>query len=263
MTILKYLILIVLIICIIIFRRFFLSLPRLIYWWIVDLMRYDKNQFNYYGVWMFTGKQGSGKSMSLVYWLEKLRKRYPKLKIYTNMGYKHETAPLKNLNDLLNRKLYNGTDGVVFVIDEIQNEFSASTSKDFPESVLSLVTQQRKNHILILTTSQVFTRVSKPLREQCYRAIECKTFFNRYTMNKHYDGIDYADSFDKSIDYKQKHRKRISYDSFVQTDKLRDLFDSYKLIERLSRVGFAPKLPSDNTSICVNVNSNVRKRPAR
>lgn len=225
------------------------------------MRRYDKNKFNYYGVWMFVGKQGSGKSMSLVYWLEKLRKRYPNVKIYTNMGYQHETAPLTGLKDLLNRELYNGTDGTIFVIDEIQNEFSASTSKDFPESVLSLVTQQRKNHILILTTSQVFTRVSKPLREQCYRAIECRTYFNRYTTNKHYDGIDYADSFDKSLDYKQKHRWRIAYESFVQTDKLRELFDSYKLIEKLSRVGFAPKVT--DTSNCVIVKSESRKRTAR
>lgn len=246
-----------------IFRRFIISLPRLVYWCFVDFLRYDKDAFNLYGVWMFTGKQGSGKTMSLVYWLEKLRKRYPKVKIYTNMGYKFETEPLKSLNDLLDEDKRNGTDGTIFVIDEIQNEFSASTSKNFPESVLSLVTQQRKNHVLILTTSQVFTRVSKPLREQCYRAIECRTIFNRYTMNKHYDGIDYADAFDKSIDYKSEHRKRIQYESFVQTDKLRNLFDSYQLIDRLSRIGFAPKLPSDNSSTHIQINNHIRKRTAR
>ena len=110
--------------------------------------------------------------MSLVYTLEKIRKEYPKAKIYTNFGYKYENKPLNKLNDLLDRSLYNGNYGTVFCIDEIQNEFSASTSRDFPESVLSLVTQQEKNHILILCSSQVFTRVSKPLREQgipCYR----------------------------------------------------------------------------------------------
>ena len=38
----------------------------------------------------------------------------------------------------------NGTDGVIFAIDEIQNEFSCANSKDFPETLLSQVTQQRK-----------------------------------------------------------------------------------------------------------------------
>lgn len=236
----------------IIFHRFIFSLPQLIYWKYIDAKRNDKECFNKYGCWFFVGKQGAGKSISIVETLERLRKQYPKLKIYTNMGYKYETAPLLSLNDLLNRDLYNGKFGTVFVIDEIQNEFAASTSRDFPESVLSLVTQQRKNHILILTSSQVFSRVSKPLREQCYRAIECRTLFGRYTMCRHYDGIDYADSFDKSFDYKRDHRPKIEYHSFVQTDELRGLFDSYRIIERLSRVGFSPKMQSNNNYVIVN-----------
>lgn len=247
-------------IALIIFRRFIFNLPQLIYWLIVDFIRNDKETFKPYGCWFFVGKQGAGKTMSLVETLERLRKKYPKAKIYTNFDYKYETQPLTKLTDLLNRDLYNGKYGTIFVIDEIQNEFSCSTSKDFPETVLSLVTQQRKNHILILTTSQVFTRVSKPLREQCYRAIECSTLFGRYTMCRHYDGIDYADAVDKSEDYKHEHRRRIEYHSFVQTDKLRECFDSYKLIERLNRDGFVPKV--ENMDIRVNV-AEAGKRTAR
>lgn len=261
MLYLNKILIIALIAFIIIFRRILFNLPKLIFWVMIDMIRDDKETFKPYGCWSFVGKQGAGKTMSLVELLERLRKQYPKLKIYTNMGYKYETSPLTSLNQLLDRELYNGKYGTVFVIDEIQNEFSASTSKDFPESVLSLVTQQRKNHILILTTSQVFTRVSKPLREQCYRAIECSTVFGRYTMCRHYDGIEYADAVDKSEDYKKEHRKCLEYHSFVQTDNLRYCFDSYKLIERLSRVGFAPKV-ADNTNIRVNL-PNAGKRTAR
>lgn len=233
---------IVIAVIIFIFRRFILSLPRLIYWKIWDIRHTDKNEFREYGCWFFVGKQGSGKTMSLVYTLEQMRKRYPKVKIYTNFGYKHETKPLLKMTDLLDRELYNGTDGVIFAIDEIQNEFSSASSRDFPETVLSLITQQRKNHVLILTTSQVFTRVSKPLREQCYRAIECRTLWGRYTMNSHYDGIDYADAVDRAEDYKHEHRPRIQYNSFVQTNELRELFDSYRLIDKLSREGFVKKI---------------------
>lgn len=201
--------------------------------------------------------------MSLVYTLEKLRKRYPKVKIYTNFGYRYEDKPLLKMTDLLDRNLYNGLDGTIFVIDEIQNEFSASTSRDFPESVLSLVTQQRKNHVLILCTSQVFTRVSKPLREQAFRVIECATFFGRYTTCKHYEGINYVDCIDKSETYKTDHRYHIDSDCFVQTDQLRELYDSYRIIDRLSRVGFVPKYPvTDNINKTVNV-SDSGKRSAR
>ena len=107
-----------------------------------------------------------------------------------------------------------------------------------------------------MTTSQVFTRVQKPLREQCYRAIECRTYFNRYTTCRHYDGIEYAEAFDRSDDFKFKHRKRIEYHSFVQTNDLRNLFDSYKLIERLSRDGFVTKIPT----VILNVNVSLISR---
>ena len=241
MIIVKYCLIIVVFIFAFIIRRFLFNLPLILYWVIVDMIRDNKDIFKPYGCWFFVGKQGSGKTMSLVYTLEQLRKKYPKVKIYTNFGYKYETRSLTALTDLLDTSLYNGQFGTVFVIDEIQNEFSCSTSKDFPETVLSLITQQRKNHILILCTSQVFTRVSKPLREQCYRAIECKTYFGRYTTCKHYDGIDYSDSFDRAEDYKIEHRPKIDYFSFVQSDYLRALFDSYQIVEKLSRVGFKPK----------------------
>lgn len=237
----KFILIFLLFIFLYIFRRFILNLPRLIYWWIIDKRRNDQNVFPYYGCWFYVGPQGSGKSISVVHQLELLRQQYPKLKIYTNMGYAHETGALTSLRDLLDKSKYNDTDGTVFVLDEIQNEFAASTSQNVPHSILSLVTQQRKNHILILCTSQVFNRVSKPLREQCSRAIECRTIANRYTINRHYDGIEYADAVDKSDNYKHEKRPRLKYDSFVQTDELRDCFDSYKLIERLNRDGFSKK----------------------
>lgn len=37
--------------------------------------------------------------------------------------------------------------------------------------------------------------------------------------------------------------------TFVQTDELRDLYNSYELIERLNRTGFAPKLPDNSTNV--------------
>lgn len=263
MKLLYFLLAITLFIFFFVFRRTLFRLPIILFYFIRDCLKTDRDYFKPYGCWFFVGKQGAGKTMSLVYTLEHLRKEYPKLKIYTNFGYVYETKPLIKMTDLLDRSLYNGTYGTVFVIDEIQNEFSASTSRDFPESVLSLVTQQRKNHVLILCTSQVFTRVSKPLREQAFRVIECSTYFGRYTTCRYYDGIDYVDSVDKSESYKTDHRHRIDYNCFIQTDKLRGLYDSYKLIDRLSRVGFVPKYPvADNINKTVNV-SDSGKRSAR
>lgn len=220
-------------------QRFIILLfPSLIYWKIKDKKSVDKTIFPYYGVTYYAGPQGSGKTMSMVHDLEYYRKEYPLVKIYTNFGYNHETAPLNDIYDLINPELYNGEQGTIFVLDEIQNEFAASTSSNFPPNILQTITQLRKQNILVLCTTQVFTRVSKPLREQAKYVIECETRFGRFTENRKYDGIDYADGFDKSEKYKKEHLIPIDHNAFIQTDELRESYDSYKLIERLKRVGF-------------------------
>lgn len=239
-------------------RRFLLSLPSLLYWWVCDIVHYDKNIFREYGMRLYCGRQGSGKTIGIVHDLELLRRRYPKVKIYTNFGYKAQTAPLQSLNDLLNKEFLNGTDGVIFAIDEIQNEFSSATSKDFPESLLSTITQQRKQRICILASSQVFTRVSKPLREQSYIVVDCKTIGGRYTKLRYIDADDYIEYTNNPTPQKRLKLRPLRIETFVQTDILRSCYNSYELINRLSRVGFSPKIA--DTSIQNNNITIVRRK---
>lgn len=232
-----------------IFRRFLIQSPKFFYYKYLDLLNAKKDYFKLYGLRLYCGRQGAGKTIGLVYDLERYRKRYPRAKIYTNFGYKHQTAQLTSLNDLLNPSLKNGTDGVIFAIDEIQNEFSCANSKDFPETLLSQITQQRKQRVCILATSQVFTRVAKPLREQCFVVVLCQTFFSRYTRLKYYDADDYIEYADNPSSEKKRKLHKKQLQTFVQTDELRDLYNSYELIERLNRTGFAPKLPDNSTNV--------------
>lgn len=232
-------------------RRFLLSLPSLVHLWIKDIIHYDKDLFRQYGLHMYCGRQGSGKTMGMVHDLEEYRRKYPKVKIYTNFGYIHQAAPLKSLNDLLDPELLNGTDGVIFAIDEIQNEFSASTSRDFPETILSQITQQRKQRMCILASSQVFTRIAKPLREQSYIIVECKTIAGRYTRLKYIDADDYIAYSENPTPKKRLKLRAKRIKAFVQTDSLRNCYNSYELIKRLSRVGFKPKA----ADVDVNINN--------
>ena len=227
-------------------KAFFNHLRQFIYWKFKDISkaRLDHKRgvqkFKPYGLKMFTGRQGSGKTVSLVNMANELHKEYPKAKIYSNFDYLYADGRLESLNDLLT--IRNGADGVIFLFDEIQNEFSSNTSKDFPESLLSTITMQRKQNIVILSSSQVFTRVSKPLREQCYEVIECKTFMGRWTKMKCYDADDYNYMIDNT-DPKKKYKTPKKWKkSFIQSDSLRNCYDTYEVIQRLSRQGFAPKI---------------------
>lgn len=193
--------------------------------------------FKPFGLTMFTGPQGSGKTISMVDYCLELKKEYPRCKLYSNFDIVGQDGNIKNLNDLL--KIRNGEDGVIFCIDEIQNEFSTAASRNFPETLLSTLTQQRKQRIHIVASSQVFTRVAKPIREQCYCVCDCRTFFNRWTRVRAYPADEYNSIIDSnSLDKKRKLRK-LWKKSFIQTDELRDKYDTYAVVKRMSRAGFS------------------------
>lgn len=231
-----------------------------VYWKKIDFTRaradkrIGKVNFDLYGLCLYTGKQGSGKTASLVHELDEIHEKYPKCMIVTNFEYKHADFIMASLNDLLT--IRNGEDGVVFGIDEIQNEFSSSASKDFPENLLSVITMQRKQRIKILATSQVFGRVAKPLREQCYEVCECRTFFGRWTRARCYDIDDYMLFYESNN--KDRKKRKISAKwkkSFVQSDDFRSHYDTYSVIKRMSRQGFTDKqwyeLPVNNINVSV------------
>ena len=156
--------------------KFLFKLLDFIRWKLYDLLMLLINgrQFNLFGVTIFCGRQGSGKTIGIVEELERIREAYPNCIICTNIHYRYQDIPLVDWRQLLETR--NGTDGVVFVIDEIQNEYDNTKWKDFPEGLLSVITQQRKQRIKIYLSSQVYTRVVKQIREQCFDVIECKTF---------------------------------------------------------------------------------------
>ncbi len=203
-------------------------------WKCIDLYRVIRYgvSFSEFGLTLFCGKQGGGKTIAMVDYLERMKKNYPKVKIYTNFGYKNQDGVFSHWKQLL--KIRNGLDGVIFAVDEIQNEWNSMAWKDFPDSLLSQITQQRKQRIKIVGTSQVFTRVVKQLREQTYEVVECRTLFGRWTFTRCFDAEDYTQSVIDNPELKKHVRRKWRY-SFVQSDRLRDLFDSYAVVQNMGK----------------------------
>ena len=217
---------------------FYMKLFKFIFWLNKDLRNMMKNGrvFNEYGVTLFAGKQGAGKTMAMVEYLERMRVLYPKALIYTNFGYIHQHGVFKDWRDFF--EIRNGEDGVIFAVDELQNEFQSTEWKNFPPALLSELTQQRKQKIKIVSTSQVFTRVSKPIREQTYEVVECYTFKNRWTFTKCFDAQEYEAVIQNPMLKNKLHR--LWRRNFVQNDKIRNLYDSYAKIERMKNTEYLP-----------------------
>lgn len=123
-----------------------------------------------FGVYCYCGKQGSGKTYSVVEFL----KQQPKdMKIYSNID------SLRGIN----YTYFNGFDNLlklrdehdcVIVYDEI---FTALTkSSKLSTDVLDFLSQMRKRRIVFLTTAQEWLEINITLRRYCRYQIECKMF---------------------------------------------------------------------------------------
>lgn len=219
-----------------------------------DFINKNPNAFCEYGIHMVTGKQGAGKTITVVYLLRKWQQLYPNLQVYTNMAYKYENGELYHWKDLLLRN--NGIYGIVNVIDEIHTWFSNKESKDLPPEILGEISQQRKQKKCIIGTAQVFSKIAKPLREQTHFVYIPYTILGCLTIVRRAEAEDYDPE-------KNKFKKYKGFFIFVHTKELRDAYDTYKRISRYSETEFAISdyyRPEDGTPTMSVVASADKKK---
>lgn len=194
-----------------------------------DYIHQDPDDFGEFGIHMVIGEQGSGKTMTVVYLLEKWKRMYPKMKVYTNMAYKYEDGELVSWKDLLENN--NDKRGIVNVIDEIKTWWSNRDSKDVPPEILGEICQQRKQKKATIGTVQVFSELAKPFRSQShfvyvpYTFLGCLTIVFK-TKGKWYD-IE-----------KDRFRKYNGIFVFAHNKRLRNAYDTFKKIEKYKDVTF-------------------------
>lgn len=122
-----------------------------------------------FGVYCYCGKQGSGKTYSVVEFLSN-NKNIP---IYSNIKTLDKSqiayTYFSGFDNLL--KLRNEHDCII-VYDEI---FTALTkSSKLNTEVLDFLSQMRKRRIIFLTTAQEWLEINITLRRYCRYQIECK-----------------------------------------------------------------------------------------
>ena len=136
------------------------------------------------GIWVFCGPQGSGKTLSAVQCLQRVCKEYPKALVVSNLdvkGVENTIIPFEDYEQL--KEMDNGIYGIIFFLDELHVLWNSLESKDIPVSEMACFCQMRKNRRVIIGTSQVYSRIAKPIREQLKFAIDCRNFFGLFQMN--------------------------------------------------------------------------------
>lgn len=207
-----------------------------------------KNQgVHLYGIYGYFGLPGKGKTMAMCKRLQELRELYgDNIYIMTNFAYNDEDFSFTGWKDLLCE--YDKP--LVCAWDEVQNEFNSRDFKSFPISLLTLLTQVRKkNGIQILYTSQRWHFVDKNFRSLSFGCYECSTICGCYTITKMYDPVDY-DNLCSVSDYDKRSRIRpIKVDSFLQTDELRNCYDSYRMLESAKSKEYMDRNEVNNISL--------------
>lgn len=214
--------------------------------YVSDIFNTKPDYFRPQGLIVFTGRQGSGKTSALMQYAIDLLDAYPKAKCLSNTRFKYQTAPLEHWKQLINYK--NAHKGVIVIMDELQNWFGSNQSRNFPPEMLSVITQNRKNRRIILGTSQNFYLLAKAIRSQCTEIRECITLAGVMTVVVKREPILKEDG-----DVKELKFRGIYF--FVHSPRLRDSYDTYAVVESLSKSGFqeSPVMRAEQPTVTVNV----------
>lgn len=229
---------------------------------VFDVLRFRKEfrlahpeYFDPDGILVFCGAQGQGKTISAVSYVLNLCRSYSDVVVCSNVtlndrddllfaevpdvdtGYvqrwlgERDTGkkvvpyiPYDDVSRLDTVK--NGYAGVIFLIDEMHLEFNSLESKELDSSIFYTVSQQRKQRKHIVGTSQVFTRLAKPFREQFKYVVLCKCLFGLFQINTLVNAEDA-----KEVDGKLEASPLRTFFWFHRSD-LYESYDTLQLIRR-------------------------------
>lgn len=240
----------------------------------LDIINHYKYQIDFYrehpgyfipiGTMIFCGSQGQGKTLSAVNYVYKLREKYPKAILVTNVGlkdypfntiyrYNPETEETTYFNTLGEpivfdsngcfpegttiewdgldclKYINNGYYGVIYLVDELHLELNSLESKNIDIDVMTEISQQRKQRKHIIGTSQVYMRLAKPLREQIFNVVICKCFFKWLQFNKVIDG---ETSYEKDGKLHFEVKKRLFW---IHKNKYYERYDTFAKMKRLNK----------------------------
>ena len=252
---------------IILFFKKIFFFPSSLYYYI-----YDKLIFLYFrkfklfpgwGIHLFCGEFGQGKTSTAVVKAYKLAKKYPQLTILTNISLtnfpKHTSIlKLNSPEDIL----YAPTNTLV-LIDEIGTIFNcrdySSSKVSVPKPVYQHICQCRKRKIMIYGTLPRFVNLDKQLRDIAATVTECSASLH-YPFSRIISSVTYSiKEYEAFVNNRLYRPLPSSTYVFIQSDFYRRLYNTDELVddllhkdyisnsEILQNQGVIPDLSGDGT----------------
>ena len=219
----------------------FFTFPCFLMYRIYDalLHRYTKlsNSYFGYGIHLYIGLFGKGKTCSMVYDAYRLACKYKNLHILTNIKLQNfpswtEISKLNTVDDIINAK-----EQTLVLIDEIGTIFNSrdfmKSKSNIPKSLFQHLCQCRKRNICIFGTVQRYNLLDKQIRDITADVTVCTSFpdypYTRYVSNYCYSIDDY-EIYCVNRTYEPK---PLYFTCFFQTNKIRSLYDTSELVNNM------------------------------
>lgn len=140
------------------------------------------------GTRVYTGHQGSGKTLSLTKYAFDVKEAFPKCVIFSNVNlFGIEYCPISDSNGLKSAISFkNGSDGVLILLDEAHLYFGRKDG--IPLDLLTCISQQRKDRRRLVFSSQIWEELDISLRKQVKEIVSCRTLFGFLQVNIVSDG---------------------------------------------------------------------------
>lgn len=199
-----------------------------------------KKAFPHYGLKIWYGGQGEGKTISAVRESRKVLTQYPKATFITNVkikGIKNKTyyfADTKELLKTLDKVIDpNNIYGYVVLIDEIHIAFASMFNKGIDPEVLKWLSQQRKTGIYMLGTTQQYGRLPKAFRDyvlQSGQLIICHKIKALKILQ-----INQVLNMDETYEMGNELVKKVAYkDIWLHDKELYESYDTYAVISMIT-----------------------------
>lgn len=202
---------------------------------------YTKGSKKFYGwgIHLFTGRFGAGKTSCVVYLARSLALRYPQLTILTNMELTNFPKRTNILRLETAQDILNAPNDTLVIIDEIGTIFN---SRDFssgktavPKSLYQHLCQCRHRRIMIYGTVQRFNLLDKQIRDISADVTFCSTHFahpfSRLCIMKHFD----IDEFETAQANKLYVPRPYNVSMYIQRDENRCLYDTTEMVNGMLR----------------------------
>lgn len=199
-------------------------------WIVIDFSR-GKSYFKMYGLWIFTGYFGQGKTIGMAAYARKLQKEHPEkdIKIYSNIEINGQVKRIESYEEILNLP-----QSSIVILDEGHADFTSTTGKNaFPIELLRKITQMRKKELMIFTTSPVYNRMNIMIRENANFIIESNNVLDmdRWFRYKFYR----AEIYDLYYEDKDKLRQNALMwtESVIASDEVYGYYDTVEEVESI------------------------------